>query len=167
MPQTAINHQNTVIYKIVCNDLNITEVYVGSTTDFKRRKCQHKNNCNNINAKPYNLKLYQFIRSNGGWINFTMLEIEKYPCNNSNESKLRERYYYEILNSKLNSLCPGKQLNGIKEYMKIYREENKEKIKEYHNKQIICECGCLVLLHHKARHKKSLKHIKIVNEIIS
>jgi len=158
MPLTQIDYSKTIIYKIVSNDLNIKEIYIGSTTDFTRRKHLHKSNCNNINSKKYNIKLYQFIRSNGGWNQFTMIEIEKVNCSDGNEARTRERYWYELLNAKLNSLCPGKQLNGIKEYNKIYRSENKERIKEYTSKQIICECGCLILVQHKARHMRTNKH---------
>jgi len=42
MPRKIINYTNTIIYKIVCNDLNITDLYVGSTTDFTNRKYNHK-----------------------------------------------------------------------------------------------------------------------------
>jgi predicted GIY-YIG superfamily endonuclease len=62
MPRTPINYQNTVIYKIVCNDLNIKDLYVGHTTDFTKRKCCHKTRCGNINGKHYNYKVYDYIR---------------------------------------------------------------------------------------------------------
>ena len=42
MPLIPIDYSKTIIYKIVCNDLNICVVYVGSTTDFIRRKNEHK-----------------------------------------------------------------------------------------------------------------------------
>jgi hypothetical protein len=32
------NYQNTVIYKIVCNDLSIKDLYVRHTTNFRKRK---------------------------------------------------------------------------------------------------------------------------------
>ena len=51
-----------IIYKIVCNDLNITDCYVGSSINFKRRKGEHKSSCNNPNSKIYNLNVYKFIR---------------------------------------------------------------------------------------------------------
>ena len=35
-----------------------------------------------------------------------MIEIEKYPCNDKNEASKQERYYYEKLNAKLNTICP-------------------------------------------------------------
>eukprot|EP01080_Neovahlkampfia_damariscottae_P013297 gene13297-12127_t len=35
------------IYKLCCKDPNVTEFYVGSTKNIRRRKCQHKYSCNN------------------------------------------------------------------------------------------------------------------------
>jgi hypothetical protein len=149
MPRLPIDYSKTIIYKIVCNDLNITDVYVGSTTDFIRRKGEHKRKSNNESSKAYNFKVYQTIRDNGGWDNFTMVEIEKCPCNDSNEAHARERYYYELLNAKLNIKYPNRTINEyrkdnkdkIKEERKQYYKNNKEKFKEYSeiNKQKINE----------------------------
>ena len=36
-------YQKGLIYKLCCKDLNIKDIYVGSTCNFARRKCQHKN----------------------------------------------------------------------------------------------------------------------------
>jgi predicted GIY-YIG superfamily endonuclease len=69
MPKTNIDYQNTIIYKIVCNDLDVPFLYVGFTTDFTKRKNRHKTSCNNSNSEAYNFKIYSFIRSNGGWDN--------------------------------------------------------------------------------------------------
>ena len=68
MPRKAIDYRNTYFYKIVCKDINITGCYVGHTTDFTKRKYQHKTVCNNENIKGHNIYLYQFIRGNGGSI---------------------------------------------------------------------------------------------------
>jgi hypothetical protein len=141
MPRLPIDYSKTIIYKIVCNDLNITDIYVGSTTDFIRRKNEHKRCCNNEKSKKYNLKVYQIIRQNGGWDNFTMIEIEKYNCNDSNEAHAKERYHYELLNSSLNSNLPNRtqqeyyEANKLKivEQQKQYRKNNKEKIAEIKN----------------------------------
>lgn len=102
MPISKIGYSNTIIYKIVCNDLNVKECYVGHTTSFSHRKANHKKNCNNINSNRYNCKVYQFIRENGGWENWAMIEIEKVNCADSLEAKKRERYWIELLNAKLN-----------------------------------------------------------------
>jgi hypothetical protein len=142
MPRLPIDYSKTIIYKIVCNDLNICDVYVGSTTDFIRRKGQHKQCCNSEKSKKYNRKVYQTIRTNGGWDNFTMVEIEKYPCIDSNEARTRERHYYELLNASLNMFYPirsGKEYyednkEKILDQCKHYREANKEHIKDYQKK---------------------------------
>jgi hypothetical protein len=138
MPRLPIDYSKTIIYKIVCNDLNITDVYIGSTTDFTRRKRQHKHCCNSEKSKKYNLKVYQTIRDNGGWDNFTMIEIEKYSCIDSNEAHARERYYLELLNAKLNTQIPTRT---HKELIKEKAKEYNEKKKEYYetNKDLINE----------------------------
>lgn len=124
MPKKAMDYSKTIIYKIVCNNLNIKECYVGHTTNFIKRKNLHKSNCTNNNSKTYNLKIYQFIRANGGWDNWSMIEIEKFSCQDINEAIARERYWYEILNSNLNTDYPGRT-------QKEYRETNKEQLLEY------------------------------------
>lgn len=100
------DYSKTIIYEIICNDITITDCYIGSTTDYDDRKLQHKINCNDINCKDSHYKVYNFIRSNGGWDNWTILEIEKYPCLNNVQARERERYYYDIRNSTLNSQRP-------------------------------------------------------------
>ena len=151
MPRKEIDYSKTVIYKIVCNDLNVRDVYVGHTTDFTKRKAHHKSNCNNHNSKKRNLKVYESIRKNGNWENWSMIEIEKYNCNDCNEARSRERYWYELLNAKLNTICPTlnveKRMENQKERCKEYYELNKDKLrehqKEYHelNKEaILAQC---------------------------
>jgi hypothetical protein len=120
MPRTPIDYSKTVIYKIVCNDLTIADCYVGSTTDFTKRKCKHKSDC-----KKSDKKVYTFIRNNQGWENWSMLEIEKYPCNDNNEARLRERFWYEKLNAQLNMVNPNR---GRKECQDTYYKNNVEKI---------------------------------------
>ena len=147
MTLKKIDYSNTIIYKIVCNDLSVTDCYVGNTTQFRQRKSQHKKNCNNSNSKKYNIPLYKFIREHDGWENFSMIEIEKYPCTDGNEARSRERFYFDLLNANLNKYKPlttederkqydkeYKQKEEYKEKKKIYYEENKDKIQEYHKK---------------------------------
>ena len=49
MPRKPINYTNTHFYKIVCKDISINDCYIGHTTDFKRRKSNHKRTCYNEN----------------------------------------------------------------------------------------------------------------------
>ena len=133
MPRKAIDYSKIIIYKIVCNNLEVKDCYVVSTTDFICRKNEHKYACNISTKTNYNLKVYKIIRDNGGWNNWSMIEIEKYCCNDSNEAKTRERYWYEILNSNLNMICPCRnelereQTEKYKKSRKEWYEQNKIK----------------------------------------
>ncbi len=42
MPKVEIDYSTTIIYKITCNDSNVTDKYVGHTTNFVQRKHAHK-----------------------------------------------------------------------------------------------------------------------------
>ena len=108
MPRNEINYQNTIIYKIVCNDLNVNDLYVGSTTEFTKRKYKHKFNCLNSKIDNCKFKVYDFIRDHGNWDNWSMIEVEKYPCNDGNEARSRERYWIETLKATLNERTPIK-----------------------------------------------------------
>ena len=56
MPKTNCDYSKTVIYKIVCNDLSITDCYLGHITNFTKRKGQHKSICNLNSNKDYNIE---------------------------------------------------------------------------------------------------------------
>jgi len=142
MPRTPIDYSKNIIYKIVCNDLTVKDCYVGHTTEFTKRKRTHKCYTINEGKRDSNYKVYQIIRANGGWENWSMIEIEKYPCIDSNEAGARERYWFEELNAQLNSNIPNR---SKKEHSKQYSIENKDKITEYRkiykqtNKELIRE----------------------------
>ena len=89
-------------------------------------------------GKRYTNKLYTTIRANGGWANYSMIELEKQPCNDANEACAKEREYYDTLNSGLNTQHPNRSdaewsfdnKEKTKEQRQKYREINKEKIKQ-------------------------------------
>jgi hypothetical protein len=157
MPKKEIDYSNTVIYKIVCNDLTITECYVGHTTNFIQRKHKHKFSCSSNTHIAYNYKIYQFIRANGGWDNWSMIEIEKFSCKDINEATARERHWYEILNSNLNSKYPARKK---KECNANYRKINRTQINEKQKQKFDCPCGGRYTLCHKSTHLNSKKHKK-------
>ena len=70
MPKVPINFENTLMYKFVCKDLSIKEIYVGSTTNYYKRKMGHKTSLNTVGKKEYNFKVYQYMRASGGWDNW-------------------------------------------------------------------------------------------------
>lgn len=106
MPKTEIDYSNTIIYKITCKDSNITDVYVGHTTNFVQRKHAHKQSCINNKSPNYTCKLYQVIRNNGGWNNWIMEIVNFFNCNDHYEARKKEQEYFEILHATLNSIEP-------------------------------------------------------------
>ena len=50
----------------------------------------------------------------GGWPNWSMILVEKYPCNDQLDATKRERYWYEQLNATLNSQVPSSTLLNTK-----------------------------------------------------
>ena len=106
MPKTPIDYQKSIIYKICCKDVSITDCYVGSTTNLSRRKPVHKSRCNNESDKAYNSNVYQFIRGHGNWDNWDMIVVEEYPCNSKNQLHTRERYHMGNLHATLNKQVP-------------------------------------------------------------
>jgi hypothetical protein len=142
-----------IIYKIVCNDLTITNIYVGSTTNLVSRKSNHKICCNDEKKKNHNTKLYKNIRENGGWENWSVIKICDFPCNSKEEARTEERRYLELLNADLNTYNPipsedekreqiinrnkkhyeNNKIESL-EIKKKYREANREKVAEYQKK---------------------------------
>jgi predicted GIY-YIG superfamily endonuclease len=134
MPKVPIDYSKTCIYKLVhFDDLNDENIYVGHTTDMTKRKWEHKNACCNPNNKHYNLKVYQFIRENGGWDKWDMILVEKYPTDNVHEAIARERYWKRELNTTLNTREPGRT---AKEWCEDNKEYLKEHKKEYYQNNI-------------------------------
>ena len=124
MPRKPIDYSKTHFYKIVCKDLSIKDCYVGHTTDFKRRKSEHKKFCKAERDKHYNLQIYKFIRETGGWENWEMILLQTENCENGMEARRKERYYKEQENATLNKNVPSRTFDE-------YLEENKERFKEY------------------------------------
>jgi hypothetical protein len=147
MPRTPIDYSNTIIYKICCKDITITDIYIGHTTNFYKRKNAHKNRYDNPNTKYY-CYVYQFIRNNGGWDNWDMIELERIICIDKLEACKYERKYIEDLQATLNKYIPIKSeielhndhINYCKEYYitnkitltehrALYRQNNLEHVR--------------------------------------
>lgn len=133
-----VNYGKSCIYKLCCKDPEVKEIYVGSTTNFSRRKAQHKVSCNNQNSLKYDYNVYQFIRETGNFENWDMVELEKCSVKDKKELHTRERYFLESLNAQLNKNIPTRtrleycetNKEWIAEKKKTYHEANKEQIAE-------------------------------------
>ena len=143
-----MDYSQTIIYKICCKDPNITDIYIGHTTNFIQRKHNHKTNCCNNVSKNHNLNVYKFIRNNGGWENWSMIQIEIFSCNNSQEALIRERFWIETLKSTLNSNKPYTSIEEKESQKQKWYEDNKDtilqKLKEHYEEN----------KHHKLEYQK-------------
>ena len=117
MPRHASDYSKCLMYKFVCKDLSVKDLYVGQTTIWGARRRRHKGMYNDIECK---YKIYECMRQTGGWDNWDMILIEAYPCNNDLEASARERFLMESLNANLNSKRPMVTAEEKREYGKNY-----------------------------------------------
>lgn len=122
MPRANIDYSNTIIYKIYCKDSNVTDIYVGHTTNFRQRKSQHKLACNKLDNS---YKIYDVINQNGGWDNWDMVELAKYNCKDATEARIKEQHHYELLNASLN--CYPPYVDKLKYYCDSCKIQCKDK----------------------------------------
>ena len=187
MPKTEIDYSSTIIYKITCKDASVTDVYVGHTTNFVQRKHAHKQSCINEKTTNYKCKLYEVIRSLGGWANWKMEIVGFFNCANQREARKKEQEFFVSLNATLNSIEPysipkplpkplPKLLPTTAPIIKIYKKdlqnedihsepklENSPKLAKIFN----CEC-CYYKCSKESDYKKHLstmKHINTYNDL--
>ena len=88
------------IYIIFCKDLSVPFEYVGRTTNLSHRMHAHKCAIENTKHTNYHLKLYEAIRSTGGFVNweYNVLEL----CKNKQDLVKLERKWIKHLNPVLN-----------------------------------------------------------------
>lgn len=124
------------IYKIVCDDPDIKDVYVGCTRNFLMRRNLHKSH-----SIFKDLKLYRTIRDNGGWDNWKMIGIEKLLCPTQSDISIREKYWYDQLNANLNTKVPNR------------------KIDDYLKEEHLCICGLTHTIGGTTSHIRTKKHM--------
>ena len=179
-------YENGKIYKIVCNITG--EIYYGSTIEtLKERLRKHKkidNPCvskNILDRGDYKIELIEnypcnnkyeleeqeatYIRNNT-CINITIphrtkKEYKKQYYKN-NQEKFKE--YYENNKERLNEIKKNDRINNPDKYKQ--QEKNRKNIKERYEKRkekIKCECGCIIARGGIAEHKRSNKHLKLMD----
>ena len=193
MPKKEIDYSKCVIYKIQQNDKDDL-LYVGHTTNFTKRKSNHKENVLNENGVKYNQKLYKLIRENGNWECFRMVIVKEFPCGNKRQAEAEEDKVMRELKASMNTIYSFHtkedrilskhreyekhkeryQLSTKKyyeenkqlilEHNKQYREEHKQQIKAQKATKYMCKCGKEYTNCHKLRHEKTQFHQTFLNE---
>jgi hypothetical protein len=123
-----------IFYKISCIDKNIDYTYIGSTKNFRHRKCEHKCYVTKETSNKYNILLYKTIRENGGWENWFMVPIGKGIFENKVDALIEEQKYINNNNTTLNSNKAHMTKDDRYNYMKQYRINNPEQVKESNKK---------------------------------
>ena len=166
MKEKPVDYSATLIYKITCKDPTITDLYVGHTTNFVQRREQHKQCSVNTSSKLYNV-----IRNNGGWTNWTMEIVNFFNCKNLNEAKTKEQEYFVALNATLNSIepMPNKKEQVIKINPIIIKTPQKKSTEPspVNNKRFMCD-KCNYSCNKESdfnKHLLTVKHNKIIEKL--
>ena len=180
-----MDYQKGKIYKIESH-LG-PKIYIGSTTKqyLSQRMEKHRSGYNRWKQeKSSNVTAYKLFEEYG-IDNCQIVLLELYPCNSKDELNAKESNFIRTLEC-VNKVIPDRtmqeyrddnkekikddnkiyyQKNKIEiiEKVKLYRQENIEKINSHRNQQITCECGCSFQLKNKARHLQSKKHLSTKN----
>jgi len=153
-----MGYNNSIIYKIICKDNNITDFYIGSTINIQTRINRHKSYC--LNGKD--IKLYNFIRENGGWDNWKYQIIKNYNCNDRNELRIEEQRVINELKSTLNDINSYITDDKRKETAHINYMNRRERVLNDNKIKITCDCGRVINKNEKSPHLKSKIHKQLM-----
>ena len=166
--------KTAIIYKIICKDENIKEMYIGSTFNLNQRINEHKRHYKYDRSKD--IKLYKFIKD---FDNFKFEILETFECETKRQKEQKEQEYMDKLLPTLNTqkayITEEFKKERDKKNSKLHYAENKEqellnrkkyqerpeikqKIKDRRSQKINCECGISYTFGHRSRHLKSKKH---------
>tara|TARA_R110001583_G_scaffold36760_1_gene120833 strand:- start:327 stop:782 length:456 start_codon:yes stop_codon:yes gene_type:complete len=149
---SEIDYSNACIYKIQCKDPSVIPVYVGSTTDIRKRRNTHRSDCQVVSGDKYDRRQYQFIREHGGFDNWELIKLADIDdCMGDMQLRMLEQEYMDAEDSILNiqRACKSKELIAIKK-----------------NAATTCPCGHNYTYTNRARHYATEPH-KLYMEFIA
>ena len=169
-----IDYSKSKIYKLIDNTNN--NVYIGSTCQsLAQRLVGHIRSYKGYTVGSQNYMTSFEIIKNG---NYDMVLLEECSCENKEQLHAIERKHIDD-NNCINKFKPNKNDTDFKQwqedyyvqnkvklndYSKKYNDINKDKINEYRNQAVTCECGCIVKKSTISQHRKSKKHLGKINK---
>ena len=170
------NYDKAKIYKIVDNTNG--NIYIGSTTEtyLSNRLSKHLSHYKSWikHKRSRYTTSYEIFKNNDFYIEL----IENINCNDIYELRNRERYHIdnnECVNKNIPNRTKKEYYQDNKDKIKEYYQTNKDKIKEYYKvyyveknkdklkEKVTCGCGCSINKNNILRHKKSKKHLDLMN----
>ena len=163
-------YAHSKVYKLV-DDTGY--YYFGSTCmPLHKRLHEHKSKSNRAkDRKIYSVFTTERFERN----EIKIILVEEFQLENKEQLIKEENKYIEVsINDPfcLNSFHAIKNIEQMKERCKIYRDNNKEKYREYEKirsetrERLIvkntCACGSVYIKDHKKRHELTKKHIKFL-----
>lgn len=113
------------IYKLHHIEDNTKKCYVGSTANYEMRIYMHTHHYNNPNNKQHNIKVYRYIRQNGGFEAWAFTILEEFENVSKIEKLNHENRYIQLHGATLNCQKPGAvyRAGGIQQYHQQYRDQ--------------------------------------------
>ena len=153
------DYSKTKIY--IIRSPNTDKVYIGATVEslsarFSKHNCKYRKGTNKTKA-------VEVLKHGGAYIEL----LESFPCDNVDESRARELYWIRQFDeNKVNKNIPGRtkaewhqaHKQEKKDYDKLYRLNNKQKISERANKKFECDCGGKYTKQNISKHYRTIKH---------
>ena len=171
------DYNNGKIYKIINSENEV--IYIGSTTEkLCSRYAKHKHkaignkiilleNCPCNSREELNKKEQELIEQYNNLLN----KIRAYNTEEQHKEYRKEYHlnynkeYYEENKKKLsekNKVYYEENKKQAKVYYKVYREKFKDELSEKGKVKVICQCGCEISKRNISIHKKTTKHIKLM-----
>ena len=168
MPRYKINYSKSIIYKIHCIDPEVTDCYIGSTTNFSQKKYFHKHCYYNESSPYFHCELYKKIRETNGWDNWQMTMVAIVNCANHNELMIEEQNFSLLCNATLSVLHKDNtsSVQSLNKSSKVYTKSSKNYTKSSNIEENVFSCQvCQYTTCRKSNLNKHLAtnkhHIKI------
>ncbi len=152
-------------------DTDNDNIYIGSTSNLRKRINSHKLACNDEENKNGKSRVYEFMRFNGGFDNF-QFDILELCDGDKNERFGLEHAYILVHKPTLNvrqvfgdkalhkKKYNDKNRERLNDEGREYYKENKTEINKRRCEKIKCECGSLISKAGISEHKRTKKHLK-------
>ena len=103
--EEAVNYS---IYKWSCLNDDCNHIYVGSAKDVAKRRAEHVRACEDATSKYHNVKLYKYMRANGGVHRWRMEVLEEFHAASRRQAEEVEQKWIEELQPSLNMCAAAK-----------------------------------------------------------